>query len=302
MPASSPAGPPPVAEGGDHGPRAPPGPSDGMGSRRARIRPACEEDAVQYAESVVDLVGNTPLVRLTSVTRDAGPRRTAGAGQARVPQPRRVGEGPHRRPHGRRRRGERRAEARRHHRRADQRQHRHRAGPGRPAARLPVHLHLPRQGRSGEDQRAEGLRRRGRRLPDRRRPGRPALLLLGLRPAGPRDARRLEARPVLQPGQPAVALRDDRPGDLGADRGPDHRASSPAWAPAARSAASAGTSRRPPAAACASSAPTPRARSTPAAPAARTWSRASARTSGPRPTTARSPTRSSRSPTATPSR
>ena len=69
--------------------------------------------------------------------------------------------------------------------------------------------------------------------------------------------------------------------------------SSPAWAPAARSAASAATSRRPPAAACASSAPTPRARSTPAAPAARTWSRASARTSGPRPTTARSPTRSS---------
>jgi cystathionine beta-synthase len=32
-----------------------------------------EEDPVQYAESVVDLVGNTPLVRLTSVTRDLGP-------------------------------------------------------------------------------------------------------------------------------------------------------------------------------------------------------------------------------------
>ena len=28
---------------------------------------------MQYAESVVDLVGNTPLVRLTSVTRDLGP-------------------------------------------------------------------------------------------------------------------------------------------------------------------------------------------------------------------------------------
>jgi cystathionine beta-synthase len=28
---------------------------------------------VQYAESVIDLVGNTPLVRLTSVTRDLGP-------------------------------------------------------------------------------------------------------------------------------------------------------------------------------------------------------------------------------------
>jgi cystathionine beta-synthase len=32
-----------------------------------------EEDPVQYAESVVDLVGNTPLVRLTSVTRELGP-------------------------------------------------------------------------------------------------------------------------------------------------------------------------------------------------------------------------------------
>ena len=28
---------------------------------------------MQYAESVVDLVGNTPLVRLNSVTRDLGP-------------------------------------------------------------------------------------------------------------------------------------------------------------------------------------------------------------------------------------
>ena len=35
-------------------------------------------------------------------------------------------------------------------------------------------------------------------------------------------ARRLEARPVLQPAQPALPLRDDRPGDLGADGGEDH--------------------------------------------------------------------------------
>ena len=51
-----------------------------------------------------------------------------------------------------------------------------------------------------------------------------------------------------------------------------------------------------------SSAPTRPARSTPAAPAAPTSSRAWARTSGPRPTTAPSPTASSRSPTRTPSR
>jgi len=45
----------------------------------------------------------------------------------------------------------------------------------------------------------------------------------------------------------------------------------------------------------------PRVRSTPAAPAVPTWSRASARTSGRTPTTATSPTRSSRSPTPSPS-
>jgi cystathionine beta-synthase len=36
-------------------------------------RGAGEEGPVQYAESVVDLVGNTPLVRLNSVTRELGP-------------------------------------------------------------------------------------------------------------------------------------------------------------------------------------------------------------------------------------
>ena len=35
-------------------------------------------------------------------------------------------------------------------------------------------------------------------------------------------AGRVEAGPVLQPAQPAVALRDHRPGDLGADRGQGH--------------------------------------------------------------------------------
>ena len=52
-------------------------------------------------------------------------------------------------------------------------------------------------------------------------PGAPRLLLQRLRPARV-AAGRLEARPVLQPAQPALALRDHRPGDLGADRGADH--------------------------------------------------------------------------------
>ena len=61
------------------------------------------------------------------------------------------------------------------------------------------------------------------------------------RPAGPRDPRRLAAQPVHQPRQPRDPLPHHRPGDLGADRGQDHRASSPASAPAARSPASAAT-------------------------------------------------------------
>ena len=56
-------------------------------------------------------------------------------------------------------------------------------------------------------------------------------------------ARRLEARPVLQPEQPAVALRDHRSGDLaGRPRGRSPT-SSAASAPAAPSPASAATSR-----------------------------------------------------------
>ena len=43
------------------------------------------------------------------------------------------------------------------------------------------------------------------------------------RPAGPRDPRRLAAQPVRQPGQSRDPLPHHRPGDLGADRGPDHR-------------------------------------------------------------------------------
>ena len=177
---------------------------------------------MQYAESVVDLVGNTPLVRLHSVTRDLGPDAPLVLAKVEYLNPggsvkdriavRMVDA----------------AEA---------------SGALQPGGTIVeptsgntgIGLALVAQQRGyrcifvcpdkvGQEKInvLQGLRRRGRRLPDRRRPGRPALLLLGLRPAGPRDPGRLEARPVLQPGQPAVALRDHRPGDLGADRGPDH--------------------------------------------------------------------------------
>ena len=98
----------------------------------------------------------------------------------------------------------------------------------------------------GQAERAAGVRRRGGGLPDRGRAGGPALLLQRLRPAGPGDPRRLEARPVQQPGQPALALRDHRPGAVGADRAAGSPTSWPASAPAARSPASAATSRRRP--------------------------------------------------------
>ena len=76
---------------------------------------------------------------------------------------------------------------------------------------LPLRLRGPRQGQRGQAQRPQGVRRRGGRLPDRGRPRPPRLLLQRLGPADPRDRGRLEARPVLQPAQPALALRG-RPG------------------------------------------------------------------------------------------
>ena len=53
---------------------------------------------------------------------------------------------------------------------AHQRQHRRRARHRGGAARLQLHLRLPRQGGAGEDRPAAGLRRRGRRLSRRRSP------------------------------------------------------------------------------------------------------------------------------------
>ena len=142
--------------------------------------------------------------------------------EGRVLQPRRLGQGPHRGAHDRRGREVRRAAARRHDRRADVGQHGHRAGAGGPAPRLPVRLRAAGQGLPGQDQRPHGVRRAGRGVPDGRRARGPAVLLLGQRPAGARDRRGLEARPVQQPRQPPVALRDHRARALGPDRRPHH--------------------------------------------------------------------------------
>ena len=71
-----------------------------------------------------------------------------------------------------------------------------------------------------------------------------------VRPADPGDPRRLEARPVLQPGQPGVALRVPPARRSGPTPRAGSPTSSPASAPAAPSPAPGGTSRRCPAVRC----------------------------------------------------
>jgi hypothetical protein len=146
-----------------------------------------------------------------------GGRRTGptGPGQGRVPQPGWFGEGPDRVADDRVRGGRRAAGTGWHDRRADVRQHRGRPGPGRPAARVLLHLRLPGQGQPGQAGCPQGLRRAGRRLPDRCSPRASRLLLLRVGSARPRDRRRLETQPVRQPRRPGQPLRHYRPRDLG---------------------------------------------------------------------------------------
>ncbi len=69
----------------------------------------------------------------------------------------------------------------------------------------------------------------------------PAVVLLDRGTTRARDPRCVPTQPVREPRQPAVALRHHRPGDLAADRGARARISWPASAPAAPSPASADT-------------------------------------------------------------
>ncbi len=237
---------------------------------------------MQYYESIVDLVGNTPLVRLSSVGRDVPATVLAkveylnpgGSVKDRIAV--RMVEAAEE--SGELRPGGTIVEP-------TSRQHRGGARPGGPAARLPVRLRAAGQGQPGQDQRAEGLRRQGRGVPDRRGARGPPLLLLGQRPAG----RARSTAPGSRTSTPTRTTRGPttRPPAPSCGRRPTAGSptSSPASAPAAPSAAPAATSRRSATAGSRSSAPTPRARSTPGAPAGRTSSRASARTSGRRRTT-----------------
>ena len=67
-----------------------------------------------------------------------------------------------------------------------------------------------------------GLRRRRGGVPHRGAARAPRLVLLGGRPAHARDAGRVPTRPVLQPGESRRARALDRSGDLAPDRRADH--------------------------------------------------------------------------------
>ena len=163
------------------------------------------------------MVGNTPLVELRRLGDGlAG----LGRGEARVPEPGRLGEGPDRGRDDRRRRARRLAAAGRDDRRADERQHRDRAGDGLRGARLRARPHPARGDEPRADQAAARLRRRGPRDAFAGRDGRgdPA------RRADRRRARRVHAAAVLEPRQSRGPPAHHRGGDLGRPRGRGRRA------------------------------------------------------------------------------
>ena len=123
------------------------------------------------------------------------------------------------------------------------RQHRRRARDRGGAQGLPLHLRHARQDEPGEDRDAARLRRRGRDHADRRRARLAGVVLLGLVAPRRGDPGRLQARPVLEHGEPEAHY-DARPRPRSGSR-PAARStrSSSRSAPAARSAASAATSR-----------------------------------------------------------
>ena len=248
-----------------------------------------QEAAMAYAESVLDLIGDTPLVRLRRVIDRPG--RGPGPGQGRVHEPGRLGEGPHRAPDGRRRRGERRAPARA-----------ARSSSRRAATPAWAWRSSPRTGATGAPSsaptrsRATRSRCSGPTAPrwwcarPRSIPSHPDSYYSVSDRLVREIPRRLEARPVRQPAEPGLARGHHRPRDLGADRGPghplrgrhrhrrhDHR----------RRPLPEGRERRP----GAGDRGRPRGLGVlRAAAAGRTWSRAWARTSGRPPSTRRSPT------------
>ena len=155
---------------------------------------------MHYAESILDLVGDTPLVRISRLTRDLGPAdrqplllaklemlNPGGSVKDRIGLPMiEAAEkgGP--------------AQAGRHDHRTDVGQHRPRPRHRRRAQGLPLHLRDGRQAIGREAAAPAGVRRRGRAVPDQRRARVARVLLLGGGPPGAGHPRRVQARPVLE--------------------------------------------------------------------------------------------------------
>ena len=254
---------------------------------------------MRVSNSLIELVGNTPLVRLKKVTAGLAPTVLAkveyfnpgGSVKDRIAAA-----------DGRGRRAARASSSPAARSWSRPRQHRRRPGDGGPGKGLPLRLRLPGQGR-----RATSSTCCARTAPKSWSARRPSPRTTPTRTTASPTAwcARSPARgsPTSTP-TPTTRRRttDHRPGDLGADRGQDHplrrrrrhRRHDHRHRPLPEGGLRTAGSR--------SSAPTRKARSTPAAPAARTWSRAWARTSGPTTyDTEDLPTRSSRSATRTPS-
>ena len=194
----------------------------------------------KIATNILDVIGHTPMVRINRITRDV-PGVTVRR-QARDVQPGQLDQGPHGGEDDRGRRA----------RRACSKPggtiiegtsgntgHGPRDCRGRQG--LQVRLHDDRQAVEGEDRRAEGVRRRGDRLPDQRRPGGSAVVLLGVVAPGRRRSR-TPGRPTSTTTCRTPRRTTSRPGRKSGSRPTGaSRTSWSASAPAGPSPASAGT-------------------------------------------------------------
>jgi hypothetical protein len=144
---------------------------------------------MDVSNSLIELIGNTPLVRLDRIGRDLSCQLLAkleflNPGSSIKDRPAltmiEAAEA-----EGLLRRGG-----------TDLGQHRGRTGHRGRSPRLPLHFHHARQDRHREGRPAPGVRRGGGGLSDGRRPVPPRLVLLGRSPPDRVDARRLHAQPV----------------------------------------------------------------------------------------------------------
>src|SRR5438874_384091 len=151
-------------------------------------------------------VSDPPRTRRLDADRTARPVLSAGPRphprQARVLEPGRLGEGPDRPRGDRAGRARGGAQAGRHDRGAALGQDRRRAGHRRGAQRLQLRRRHARQDEPEEDLDAPRVQRRGRDHADGGRPRLAGVVLLGLVAARRGDPRRLQARPVLEHGEP----------------------------------------------------------------------------------------------------